>query len=81
MRKTTKRILAASICRKRRKNRRGGSESQPSTRTVGPNEAKDWGWNWKTTSSGDETPVSNRIKNWCDGGPWNHQSRSGERRL
>lgn len=50
--------------------------------TVGPKEAKDWGSNRKEEElSSGLAPVSNRIKNWCGGGPWNHQSRSGESRL
>ena len=60
------------------------SESQPSATTMaGPSAASDCG---SKRNGGDESssaaaaPVSKRIKNWSDGGPWNHQSRSGESR-
>ena len=52
--------------------------SQPSTRTVGPKEVIDWGTNWKDWPL-DEAPVRRRIRNWWEGGPWNHHSRSGAR--
>lgn len=53
--------------------------SQPSTRTVEPKAAVDWGTNRKVSAV--ESPVSMRIKNWCEGGPWNHHSRSAARIL
>ena len=51
--------------------------SQPSARTVEPKDAKARGS--KTNDSSDETPVSKRIINWWEGGPWNHHSRSAAR--
>ena len=52
--------------------------SQPSTITVEPKEITVWGTKRKV-STAVVSPVSVRIKNWWEGGPWNHHSRSGAR--
>ena len=44
---------------------------------MGPKDAKASGSN--TNESSEEAPVSKRIINWWDGGPWNHHSRSAAR--
>lgn len=55
--------------------------SQPSTRTVDPKEAMESGTNSKESTLELEVPVSRRIINWWEGGPWNHHSRSEAKSL
>ena len=55
------------------------SRSQPSTSTVDSKEVMERGANRNEDESSSEAPVRRRIKNWWDGGPWNHHSRSGAR--
>ena len=57
--------------------------SQPSAMTMLPNDTTDCGRNRKESApeEEDDSPVSMRVRNWQEGGPWNHHSRSEARRL
>lgn len=60
--------------------------SQPSTNTMGPKEVMTSGSKENPFCEDDEddgefAPVRRRFKNWWEGGPWNHHSRSGARIL
>lgn len=54
------------------------ARSWPSTKTVGPMASTLRGSNRKESPEL-AVPVRMRIKNWWDGGPWNHHSRSEAR--